>query len=172
LRRATFAPKRWTEAFGHDITPQPVAFRPDAPSCAKCATIVSLPQGRFQFSQSSGEIEAHGSYLLTASRGVLATQAEVEQYFRLLREHLERAGVRRLLIDARGQTEQAAPKIREAAWAGLHKLGLERIAYVVGTEEALKATRVNMTGISAHVPIRAFPSVLDAHRWLAGEKTK
>lgn len=154
------------------MTPQRVAFRLDAPSPSKCATIVSLSQGRFQFSRSSGEIEAHGTYLLTASRGVLASLDEVNQYFRLLREHLERAGVRRILIDARGQTEQAEPKVREAAWSGLHKLGLERIAYVVGTEEALKATRVNMTGISSHIPIRAFSSVLDAHRWLAGEKAK
>lgn len=126
-----------------------------------------LPATQFTFSRSSGEVELRGGYVFAMARGVLATPQEVSEYFGMVRAHLDAAHVRRLLMDARGQTEQPSAEVRDAAWSWLRRLNLERIAYVVGTEEALKLSRINMTAISSHMPMRAFTSVLEAHRWLA-----
>lgn len=126
-----------------------------------------LAATQFTLSRSSGEVEARAGYVFAMSRGVLASPQEVAEYFGLVKSHLDAAHVRRLLMDARGQSDQPSPEVREAAWSWLKRLNLDRIAYVVGNEEALKLSRINMTAISAHMPMRAFVSVLEAHRWLA-----
>lgn len=126
-----------------------------------------LAATQFTLSRSSGEVEARAGYVFAMSRGVLASTQEVAEYFGLVKQHLDAAHVRRLLMDARGQSDMPSPEVREAAWSWLKRLNLERVAYVVGTEEALKLSRINMTAISSHMPMRAFSSVLEAHRWLA-----
>ncbi|MBK6513648.1 MAG: STAS/SEC14 domain-containing protein [Polyangiaceae bacterium] len=124
------------------------------------------------FSKASVEVSAHGSYVHVTAAGVLASPTEVRAFYQLVEEHLSRAGVRRLLIDARTAEGEPTEEVREASWRGLSRLQLERVAYVVSELQQLKATRLNMTAISTSVPIRAFGSILEAHRWLSSAERR
>lgn len=122
---------------------------------------------RFSFSQSSGDVETRGTYVHVTARGVLASIEEVRAFYRLIEEALPKATARRVLLDAREATDEPSNEVRDASWKGLARLQLERVAYVVSGAQPLKATRLNMTALSSSIPIRAFDSFLEAHRWLA-----
>lgn len=128
--------------------------------------------GDSKFRKASVEVSAHGSYVHVTAAGVLTSLGEVRAFYQLVEEQLARAGVRRLLIDARSAEGEPSDEVREASWRGLSRLQLERVAYVVSALQQLKAARLNMTAISTAVPIRAFATILEAHRWLSAAERR
>lgn len=122
---------------------------------------IELPHGRV-------EIDERPGYLYVVEQGTLLSVSEVEKYTNVIERAVLRTGLRRVLIDSRG-TEPVGRDdgVREALWKWLLSgRAFEQMAFVLSSE--LQATSVNMVALSERAPIRAFATVHEAHRWLAG----
>lgn len=122
---------------------------------------IELPHGRV-------EIDVRPGYLHVVEQGTLTSVAEVEKYTNVIERAVLRTGLRRVLIDSRG-TEPVGRDdgVREALWKWLLTgRAFEQMAFVLSSE--LQVTSVNMVALSERAPIRAFATVHEAHRWLAG----
>jgi hypothetical protein len=117
------------------------------------------------------DLEPRPQYIHVTCHGTLATVADVATFNQLMEAAMLNHGVRRALLDVRGQTDEPSREVRAAAWKWLSSpTAFDQIAYVLPSEDELKATRINMTGVSAGVAIRSFHSVMEAHRWLVGPR--
>lgn len=112
------------------------------------------------------EVEERSGYLLVIESGRLETLDELQLYTRALDALVQRTGIRRAVIDARGEVGDATEEVREAMWGWLlsEKRGFEVVAFVLPTEMAV--ARVNMTSVSLGAKVRAFEDVRTGQRWL------
>lgn len=117
------------------------------------------------------DLEPRPQYIHVTCHGTLLTLQDVATFNRLMESAMLTHGVRRALLDVRGQTDEPSREVRAAAWKWLSSpSAFDQVAYVLPIEQELKAARVNMTGLSSGVAIRAFHSVMEAHRWLVGPR--
>jgi hypothetical protein len=72
----------------------------------------------------------------------------------------------------RGQTDEPSPEIRAAVWEWFKSdRAFDVCAYLVPEAASMKAARVNMTAISFGMNLRAFVSVVEAHRFLVPRRS-
>lgn len=121
----------------------------------------------FRLSNAHLEIEERKGYLFARVRGLLATAAEVGRTTTLVRDALNKMPERRLLIDAQQLDLPLPDPACHAAWEFIHAKDYSMLACTLPHEPGdLTVTRMNMTGLSSGLPLRAFSNILDAHRWL------
>ncbi len=102
-----------------------------------------------------------------AAHGLIETAPDVQQLARLVERIMERSAIRRVLFDARGLEREVPPAACDEIWIWLSARLYVQMAVVLPEHLAeLGLTRFNMTGLSAQLPLRAFPSVMEGHRWL------
>src|SRR5262245_14154134 len=121
--------------------------------------VIALPHARVQVDERPG-------YLLVVETGTLESVEEVRAYTAALDAIIERTGIKRALIDARGEVGEPDPEARAAMWDWLAALdrGFTMVAFVLPSEMAV--ARVNMTALSKRAQVRAFDSTHTAQRWL------
>lgn len=123
------------------------------------AHVIQLPRGRV-------EVEERAGFLFIVEQGELRDLRELEAYIAQLEKLIEKTGLRRAIIDARGERGDPPADVRRAMWDWLAapNRGLSQVAFVLPSEMAV--ARVNMTALSQKAPVRAFDSVQQAQRWL------
>ena len=112
------------------------------------------------------DVEERKGYVLIRVTGSLPTEADVDRLAAFISDALERTGLRKLLIDARALEMPFPDDACHHAWEWIHARRYDQLACVVPPAADLVLTRLNMTGVSSGLPFRAFPTVVDAHRWL------
>ena len=112
------------------------------------------------------EVEERKGYVLIRVSGALPTEVEVDRLSAFISDTIERTGLRKLLIDARALEVPFPDDACHRAWEWIHARRYDQLACVMPAASDLVLTRLNMTGVSSGLPFRAFPSVIDAHRWL------
>ena len=112
------------------------------------------------------EIEARSGFLFVVESGELGTLADVHRYTQAMDRAIQKTGLERAIIDARGEVGDPPESVREAMWEWLlsPERGFDVVAFVLPTEMAV--ARVNMTALSKKARVRAFESVHEAQRWL------
>lgn len=116
----------------------------------------------------SATMTPRADYLLVVEHGTLATSGEATRYTSELEQAAERFLMKRLLVDARSETTEVDAKgdARSAMWRWIRTQRVfEMIGFILVDEMTI--ARVNMTALSERLPVRAFASVSDGHRWLA-----
>jgi hypothetical protein len=133
----------------------------------------------YELARTRIEVEPRRGYLHAVLRGECATPDDVLDLSGLAQRVMDRHDTRRLLVDGRALADHLPT---DACSAVLHWLGegqCRQLAWVVpvGADKSateLVVTRINMTGLSSSLPLRAFGAIIDAHRWLdarpAGER--
>jgi len=112
------------------------------------------------------DLEERKGYALIRVRGALPTEADVDRLAMFIADAIERTGLRKLLIDARALEVPFPDDACHHAWEWIHARRYDQLACVMPPAADLIITRLNMTGVSSGLPFRAFPTVVDAHRWL------
>lgn len=111
-------------------------------------------------------LEQRGEYLLVIEQGTLVSPHEVYRYVTELELASQRMKLRRMLVDARSENGEETRETRDAMWRWIRaQRFFDQIAYALRDEMTI--ARVNMTALSERLGVRAFPSVPEAHRWLA-----
>jgi hypothetical protein len=121
-----------------------------------------------ELSNGSATLTARADYLLVVEHGTLSTADEVARYTSELETAANRFQLRRLLVDARSETTESAARgeARTGMWRWIRaQRSFEMIGFVL--VDQMMIARVNMTALSEKLPIRAFDSVAEGHRWLA-----
>lgn len=116
----------------------------------------------------SATMTARADYLLVVEHGTLTTSDEVLRYVTELELAGQRFKLRRVLVDARSETDQAESRgdARGTMWRWIRsQRTFDLIGYVLRDEMTI--ARVNMTALSERLSVRAFSAVADGHRWLA-----
>jgi hypothetical protein len=121
-----------------------------------------------ELSNGSATLTARADYLLVVEHGTLVTSAEVLRYVTELDGAGQRYHLRRLLVDARSESDEAESRgdARSAMWRWIRtQKTFDMIGFVLRDEMTI--ARVNMTALSERLVVRAFIAVADGHRWLA-----
>ncbi len=117
--------------------------------------------------------EVRDGYIHVVAVGTLRGLDEVAEYNSLMERLILEHGTRRAIIDARGQTGEPSAEVRAAVWDWFKsEKAFELVAYVVQDSAEMKAARVNMTALSLGMNLRAFTSVIEAHRFLTMRRSK
>lgn len=121
--------------------------------------VIQLPHARVV-------VEARDTHLFLDEKGELRTVDEVERYTRAVDRLIRRTGLKKGVIDARGEIGEPSKAVRDAMWAWIlaPDRGFNQVAFVPPTEMAV--ARVNMTALSHRAFVRAFESDFAAQRWL------
>ena len=112
------------------------------------------------------DLEERKGYILIRVSGTLPTEADVDRLAAFVSTAVERTGSRKLLLDARTLEVPFPDDACHRAWEWIHARRYDQLACVMPPAADLVLTRLNMTGVSSGLPFRAFPTVVDAHRWL------
>jgi hypothetical protein len=113
------------------------------------------------------EVEARKGYLLMAVHGELDAVEDITHLGAVIERVMDRTAVRRILFDARGLLRELPQDACDAVWAWLGARTYFQMAVVLpGALATLGLARFNMMGLSSNLPLRAFATVMDAHRWL------
>src|SRR5690349_9917813 len=102
-------------------------------------------------------MSTRGTHVLSVEAGEIATADEMQRYLAVLERFVERAGVKRVIFDARrdGPPRRGDKETRDVRWDHLAtKTRITRSAVIVESEIA--QTRVNMTARSRKVLLQAF----------------
>jgi hypothetical protein len=119
-----------------------------------------------ELTSGSATLTARAEYLLVVEHGTLTSAGEVLRYVSELELASQRYNLRRLLVDARSETDPGAGEARDAMWRWIRaQRAFDQIGFVLRDEMTI--ARVNMTSLSEKLVVRAFPNVADGHRWLA-----
>lgn len=121
-----------------------------------------------ELSSGSATLTARADYLLVVEHGTLLTSDEVLRYVTELDTAGQRFHLRRLLVDARSESEESESRgdARSAMWRWIRtQRTFDQIGFVLRDEMTI--ARVNMTALSERLSVRAFIAVADGHRWLA-----
>jgi hypothetical protein len=121
-----------------------------------------------ELTSGSATLTARADYLLVVEHGTLASSDEVLRYVTELETASARYKLRRLLVDARSETDATESRgdARSAMWRWIRaQRSFEMIGFVL--RDDMTIARVNMTALSERLPVRAFLAVADGHRWLA-----
>lgn len=119
-----------------------------------------------ELTNGSATLTARAEYLLVVEHGTLSSAGEVLRYVTELELASQRFNLRRLLVDARSESDQGAGESRDAMWRWIRsQRAFDQIGFVLRDEMVI--ARVNMTSLSEKLVVRAFPNVADGHRWLA-----
>ncbi len=121
-----------------------------------------------ELTNGSATLTARADYLLVIEHGTLMTGEEVLRYVTEVETAGQRFQLRRLLVDARSETDDddARGEARAAMWRWIRtQRAFDGIGYVLRDE--MMIARVNMTALSERLPVRAFSAVAEGHRWLA-----
>jgi hypothetical protein len=121
-----------------------------------------------ELTNGSATLTARADYLLVVEHGTLTTADEVVRYVTEVEMAGQRFQLRRLLVDARSESEEVEGRgeARAAMWRWIRtQRAFDGIGYVLRDE--MMIARVNMTALSERLPIRAFAAVAEGHRWLA-----
>lgn len=130
-------------------------------------------QGSYALKSSRVDVHMRDGYLHIVATGTLANLDEVSEYGALMERIMTERACRRVMLDARGEQGEPPPVVRAAVWEWFRSdRSFDTVAYVVGDDEAMKAARVNMTALSLGMNLRAFVSVVEAHRFLASPQRK
>ncbi len=131
--------------------------------------------GRQMFRLKGGshlEVDDRDGYLLIAASGVLADLDDAAECASTFERVMQERGTRRALLDVRMQTDEPSPDVRVAVWDWFKsEKSFDLCAYLVPEASSMKAARVNMTAISFGMNLRAFVSVVEAHRFLVPRRT-
>ncbi|MFO0617073.1 MAG: hypothetical protein U0414_31040 [Polyangiaceae bacterium] len=134
---------------------------------------VREPQVTYTLRSSRVEVHPRDGYLHIVATGTLASLDEVQEYTLLMERIMSERGCRRVMLDARGEQGEPPPMVRAAVWEWFRSdRSFDMVAYVVGDDESMKAARVNMTALSMGMNLRAFISVVEAHRFLSSPQRK
>jgi hypothetical protein len=118
-----------------------------------------------ELSNGGATLDQRGEYLLVVERGTIVSPHEVYRYVTELELASQRMKLRRMLVDARGESGDESTETRAAMWRWIRtQRFFDQVAYVLRDEMTI--ARVNMTALSEKIGVRAFPSVSEAHRWL------
>ncbi|MFK7985582.1 MAG: hypothetical protein AB8I08_06085 [Sandaracinaceae bacterium] len=111
-------------------------------------------------------VENHETFLLIQESGTLRHRQDLEHYTQHLERVMRETGVRKAVIDARAEQDNADQELRDLMWAWMTHptLGFETVALVLPSEMAV--ARVNMTSLARGANIRAFDNLFAAQRWL------
>lgn len=113
------------------------------------------------------EAEERKGYLYVRLTGELPSVGEVERVIGFVRDRMAQASIKKLLLDVRQLRLPLPDAACQAAWQFIHAKEYGNLACTFGEETGdLLVTRINMTGLSASLPFRAFANIVDAHRWL------
>ena len=127
----------------------------------------------FQLTSSRIHAEVRDGYVHVVAVGLLRSLDEVVEYNELMERLMADHGTRRAIIDARGQTGEPSAEVRAAVWEWFKSdRSFELVAYVVNESSDMKAARVNMTALSLGMNLRAFTSVIEAHRFLTLRRSR
>jgi hypothetical protein len=127
----------------------------------------------YRLTSSRIHVEVRDGYIHVVAVGLLRSLYEVEEHAVLMDKLMATHGTRRALIDARGQTGEPEPEVRAAAWDWFRsERSFDLVGYVVPESAQLKATRVNMTALSLSMNLRAFTTVIEAHRFLTMRRAR
>ncbi len=127
----------------------------------------------FQLKSSRIHVDVRDGYIHVVAVGILRDLDEVAEHNDLMERLMTTHGTRRTIIDARGQTGEPRPEVRAAVWDWFRsERAFELVAYVVAENDEMKAARVNMTALSLGMGLRAFTSVIEAHRFLTTKRAK
>lgn len=113
------------------------------------------------------EVEARADSLFVVESGRLTSLNDLDRYTRCIDAMIERTGIKRAVIDARGQLGESPEDVAEATW-GWHlseTRGFEMAAIVLASEMAV--ARINMTALSMRANVRGFEGIQPAQRWLS-----
>lgn len=124
-----------------------------------------------ELSSGSATLTARADYLLVVEHGTLVTSEEVLRYVSELDVAGQRYHLRRLLVDARSESDEAESRgdARSAMWRWIRtQKTFDMIGFVLRDEMTI--ARVNMTALSERLVVRAFVAVADGHRWLARQR--
>src|SRR5689334_3913299 len=133
--------------------------------------IQGLPRPSYRLANSIIDIEEREGYLHVVANGQLKSVDEVHEWSALMEKVMAERQLRRALLDARGQVGEPAPEVRAAVWEWFRSdRSFRVVAYVVPEDAEMKAARINMTALSLGMNLRAFVSVVEAHRFLATPK--
>ena len=125
----------------------------------------------FQLKNSRIHIDVRDGYMHVVAVGTLRDVDEVKEHNDLMERLIDRYGTRKAIVDARGQTGEPSPEVRAAVWDWFRsEKAFELVAYVVPDSAEMKAARVNMTALSLGMSLRAFTSVIEAHRFLTAKR--
>jgi hypothetical protein len=124
-----------------------------------------------QLRSSRIDVDERDGYLHIVATGQVETLDDVAEcnaeFERLMRE----LGIRRALLDARGQIGEPTAEVRAAVWEWFKSdRSFAVVGYVVPEAQAMKAARINMTAVALGMNLRAFVSVVEAHRFLAPKR--
>jgi hypothetical protein len=116
-------------------------------------------------------VDVRDGYIHIVAVGHLRDLDEVAEHNDLMERLMAELGTRRAIVDARGQTGEPTPEVRNAVWEWFRSdRAFELVAYVVPASAEMKAARVNMTALSLGMSLRAFTSVIEAHRFLTAKR--
>lgn len=125
----------------------------------------------FKLKNSRIHVDVRDGYIHLVAVGVLRDLDEVDEHNRLMEKLIEQYDAHRAIVDARGQTGEPTPEVRAAVWDWFRSdKSFELVAYVVPDSAEMKAARVNMTALSLGMSLRAFTSVVEAHRFLTQKR--
>jgi hypothetical protein len=129
------------------------------------------PRETIHLRNSRLEVDERDGYLHILAVGSMRDLDDVAEcnghFARLMSER----ATKRALLDARGQETEPHPEVRAAVWEWFKSdRGFDTVAYVVPESEGMKAARINMTAVAFGMNLRAFTSVVEAHRFLAPKR--
>ena len=126
--------------------------------------VLTLKNGRMEGDERDG-------YLFIVASGVLEDLEDVALANAFMQRLIEEHGTKRGLIDARLQSDEPTPDVRAAVWDWLKSdRAFDVLSYLVPETATMKVSRVNMTAVSLGLNVRAFVSVVDAHRFVVPKK--
>lgn len=129
--------------------------------------------GSYALRNSRIDVHARDGYLHIVAMGTLTSLDEVAEWGVLMERIMVERHCRRVMLDARGEQGDPSPVVRAAVWEWFRsERSFDMVAYVVNDDESMKAARVNMTALSLGMNLRAFVSVVEAHRFLAAPQRK
>jgi hypothetical protein len=132
-----------------------------------------LPRGRetVHLKSSRFDVDERDGYLHIVAIGILSSLEQVAECNAAFSRLMSERGTRRALLDARGQQGEPPPEVRAAVWDWFKSdRAFETVAYVVPESEGMKAARINMTAVALGMNLRAFVSVIEAHRFLSPKR--
>lgn len=110
-------------------------------------------------------IEARPGYLLVTEHGWLAIETDVRRLAAAIDAALG-GKPRRVLLDERLGAPDVRPAAVQAAFdRWLASAGFDAVALVLPDDLAI--TAINMRGVAAGAPVRAFTTTREAHQWLS-----
>lgn len=112
------------------------------------------------------DVEERRGYLMVRVAGKVLVEDHIDLIAARMREAGDATGTRKLLLDGRALTIPFPDDACHRAWEWLHEKRYDQLACVLPESAELLTTRINMAAISGVLPLRAFTTTLEAHRWL------